>query len=105
MNDNINVQLLYFPGCPNVEATRKVLIAALENLSLGASEIKEVNVHDPKTVEHLRNYPSPTILINGRDIEDIDPNNAAACRLYDGQGGVPREEKIEAFIKDIIAQS
>ncbi len=103
MPQPVKIQLLSFPGCPNVKETRQAIIGALENLSLEAAVIEDVNVHDDRTPENLRNYPSPTILIDGKDIEGFDPTDAAACRIYDGAGGVPRVEKIEAFIKNIIA--
>ena len=81
MNDKLNIQLLYFPGCPNLETTRGILAKALENLSIGDTIIKDINVHDGRTPERLRNYPSPTILINGQDIEGLSPSDAAACRI------------------------
>ena len=102
MPQPVKIQLLSFPGCPNVEETREALLTALENLSLEAAVIEDVNVHDPKTPDNLRNYPSPSILIDGKDIEGYDPNGAAACRIYDGAGGVPGVEKITAALKQLF---
>lgn len=90
----VKVELLYFPGCPNVEGTREALFTTLANLALEDTEVEDINVHDPETPENLRNYPSPSILINGRDIEGYDPMGTAACRIYDGKGGVPSKKTI-----------
>lgn len=100
MTKTPKIQLLYFPGCPNVEATKEALSTALGNLSIADTEVEDVNVHDPKTSENLKNYPSPSILVNGRDIEGYDPTGTAACRIYDGKGGVPEVEKITKAISE-----
>ncbi|MCH7807246.1 MAG: hypothetical protein IH995_08955 [Proteobacteria bacterium] len=104
MSQTPKIQLLYFPGCPNVEETREVLRKALENLALGGADIEDVNVHNKWTPEALRNYPSPTILVDGKDIEGFNPTDAAACRIYDGKGGVPAVKKIETFIQKTLAE-
>jgi hypothetical protein len=81
----VKVQLLWFPGCPNADAAREVLRRAL--LAAGAPpEFDEVDVTAPETPESLRNWGSPTILIDGRDVVGDEPSGAC-CRLYGAVGG------------------
>lgn len=93
MTKTPRIELLYFPGCPNVEATRKILKTALLNLKMASLEIEEVNIHAPASPREYRNWPSPSILVNGRDVEGQPETEAAACRIYPG-GRTPRIEKI-----------
>ncbi len=85
------VHLLYFDGCPNVEQARQNLRAALSRASREPVWV-EVNVRSEKTPEKWRGFPSPTILIGGREI--ITGAEAAAgagaCRF----GGAPSVEAI-----------
>lgn len=100
MKKPIKIQLLYFKGCPNVEGTRNAINVALETLSLNEIKIENIDVEALETLEIYRNYPSPTILVDGQDIEGFEPSDAAACRIYDGKGGVPKIEKITRAIKE-----
>jgi hypothetical protein len=91
------IQLLYFPGCPHIEATRKALRDVLAELTEYPDEVLEVDVTARETPEHLRGWGSPTILIDGVDIEGASPNGAS-CRVYrssDG-GGAPSGALIRA---------
>ena len=83
------VQLLYFPGCPHVEGARRLLQQAVSSLER-APEVTEIDVTDPSTPEHLRNWGSPTILVDGTDVAFGSPSGPS-CRLYAGSEspGVP----------------
>lgn len=95
------VQLLYFPGCPNVAETRRALAAAMEQLALDPDAIEAVNVHGRACPDHLRNWPSPSILVDGRDIEGTPAVDAAACRIYPG-GRTPAAETIVNALKTTL---
>jgi hypothetical protein len=73
------IDLVYFPGCPNVEAARALLRTALAAEGLPA-RWREWNRDDNATPAELRHYASPTILIDGRDIAAL-PTDAKCCRL------------------------
>lgn len=92
------IELLYFPGCPNVEASRENLKTALKTFSKKPVAFEEVNIHDPESPEEYRNWPSPSILVNGRDVEGLPQAEGAACRIYPG-GRAPRIEKIIEALK------
>lgn len=90
----MRIEVLYVPGCPNfqpaVERIKKVLVS--EALR---ADIEKVTVNSDAEARAL-NFPgSPTIRINGSDVE---PDKAIApglaCRLYTNSGGVPSEEML-----------
>jgi hypothetical protein len=96
----MRVQLLYFPGCPNVELARQALRRALEACRLPI-DVEEVDVSAPHTPEPLRGWGSPTILIDGADVAGQAPGSGASCRLYsDGESirAVPSEAIIQAAL-------
>ena len=78
----MKIQLLYFEGCPNVDAARAALRAALavEKLALA---VEEIDVEAPSAPTWARGWGSPTILIDGVDVAGAQPSDAASCcRLY-----------------------
>ena len=74
------VQLLFFPGCPNVDAARGTLARALSEVD-DPPPIHEVDVTDPRTPPDLRSWGSPTILIDGVDVAGGEASGSC-CRLY-----------------------
>lgn len=93
------VQLLYFPGCPNVEVARKTLQQALSGLD-DAPRVSEVDVTDPSTPPELRSWGSPTILIDGADVAGGAPS-PACCRIYptSENRGAPSLNVVEAALR------
>lgn len=81
------IQFLAFDGCPLAEAARRALDEAIASLKLGSYEV--VDILDPETPEELRNWGSPTILVNGRDVTGNRPGDSVGCRVYSGPSGVP----------------
>ena len=90
------VDLLYFEGCPNQEATRELIerIAVEEKLD---PEVRLVAVTSVEEAQQLRFLGSPTVRVNGHDIEPGAEQRRGftlACRVYrteSGHGGVPAE--------------
>lgn len=79
----MRVELLSVPNCPHVDAARRLLRDCMTALHIQA-EIEET--------EGL--YPSPTVLVNGRDVMGTPESNAPACRL-----DIPtRDRIIAAFV-------
>jgi len=97
----VRVQLLYFPGCPHVDQARAVLAEALAGLA-DKAVVHEVDVTAATTPAELRDWGSPTILIDGRDVAGGTPTGAG-CRLYEGADnrGVPPL----ALIRDAVMGS
>ncbi len=90
------IHLLYFKGCPNSDKARENLMSALGQAGLERTgwlenvSLEEVDVNMASTTEEWKGFPSPTILVNGVNIEDgrtQAPGTGAggSCRL----GGAP----------------
>ncbi len=77
------IELLYFPGCPNIGPARLQLQRALIEVGLPA-QWTEHDVNADDAPPHTCGYGSPTILIDGRDVCGVSPAEGAACRLYPG---------------------
>jgi hypothetical protein len=84
------VELLYFEGCPNHEEARRVVERVSRELGI-EPEIRLVDVPSDEAARRLRFLGSPTIRVEG---EDIEPNArerhtyARSCRVYRTQAGL-----------------
>lgn len=98
------VELLYFDGCPNFEQTRDLVERVAAELELAPS-IQLVNVADPDAAITHRFLGSPTVRIDGRDVEpgaDKRLEFVLACRVYqtdEGTAGQPDEAWIRAALE------
>lgn len=87
------IQILYFEGCPHRDATVALARNVLSELGI-SEEIEEVEVRDDEDAQRLRFPGSPTVRVNGVDIEPemaFLTHFALACRTY-GASGVPQRE-------------
>ena len=98
-------EILYFDGCPNYHAARELVERVSGELGLD-TEIRMVEVADPEAAQRLRFLGSPTISVEGRDVEPGAENRdefVLACRVYrldSGVGGLPAEQWIrEALVR------
>ena len=82
----MRIQLLSFPGCPNVGAAREMLCAVLASAQIDET-VEEVDTTSPDTPETLRGWGSPTILVNGRDVGGQEAPSGAGCRIYRDEAG------------------
>jgi hypothetical protein len=91
----MKIEVLYVPGCPNygpaVERIQQVLTAELLR-----ADIERVPINSDAEAKALQFPGSPTIRINGTDVEPNQTNaTGLACRLYANSGGVPSEEMLK----------
>jgi len=100
---NRHVELLWFSDCPNHPIARRLLADAIERLAPGTT-IEEVDASDPDVAASHRFPGSPTIRVDGIDIEPgfRDPGDyTPRCRLYwttAGLRGVPDPAWIEEVL-------
>jgi hypothetical protein len=83
------VEILYFEGCPNHEAARGLVERVAAALHV-QPEIDVVEVRDADAATELRFLGSPTVRVNGRDVEpgaDERGEFAFSCRVYRGERG------------------
>jgi hypothetical protein len=89
----VKVELLYFSGCPHHRPARDLIDATLSELGVEA-EIEEIDVQDEADAAQRRFLGSPSIRVDGRDIEpgaESRTGYAISCRMYRGSGIPPRE--------------
>lgn len=106
----MQVELLKIPDCPGADIAYDRLRAVLDGL--GASEtIRTVEITTEEQARRLRFPGSPTLRIDGRDVEPADDRiarYAVACRLY-GSGGsadnAPSAAAIRRAVYDALERS
>lgn len=83
----MNVELIYDADCPNIAATRSLLIKAFTKIGVSA-RWKEWERDLPENPEYVQSFGSPTILVNGKDIAEFSSRSGThACRVYSGGDG------------------
>lgn len=92
------IEVLFVPGCPShapaVESLREVLRFEAINAA-----IQEIAVTDEVMASSLKFPGSPTVRINGRDVESTSHQSyGLACRLYPGGTGVPSVEVLQRAV-------
>lgn len=98
------VELLWFSECPNHPAARAMLEQVIADIVPG-TPIRDVDVTDPATAAGLRFPGSPTIRVDGRDVDPgyVDPGDyTPRCRLYrtsDGLRSLPERSWIEDALR------
>ena len=98
------VELVFDPDCPNVEKARAAIRTAL--LTVGAPpQWTEWRRGTDATPAEFRELGSPSVLVNGRDVDSSEALRATAnsCRIYvDECGclcGAPTTEQIVRAIQ------
>ena len=92
------IELLYVPGCPNHEAAIENLKSALRSAAID-SPIQEIAVTDDAMARRLKFPGSPTIRVDGRDVEsNLRDSYGLACRLYSNGSGVPSLEALRRAV-------
>jgi hypothetical protein len=90
------IELIYFDGCPNAQPARDNLRRALEEAALPPTW-HEWEQGDAGAPEHVKQYGSPTVLVNDRDVTGVGAGVAAsACRA----DGACSTETILAALKE-----
>ena len=99
------VAILYFDGCPNHEPARALVERVAAELQLEPT-IDLVAVADADAAAELRFLGSPTVRVDGRDVEPGASERdefVLSCRVYRterGLGGQPDE----AWIRDALTE-
>ena len=95
-----DVELLWFADCPNQATARRMLAEVIAEFAPG-TPIRDLDATDPLTAERVRFPGSPTIRVDGRDIDPgfLDSGEyTPRCRLYrteSGLRGLPERRWIE----------
>ena len=103
----MKVEVLYFSGCPNHPPAVSQVREVLQQEGVTA-EMVEVEVEDADTARSVGFLGSPTIRVNGKDVEASARSAQAfglTCRTYTSGGyraGVPPVEWIRTAIREAI---
>jgi len=97
----MKIEVLYVPNCPNhtvaIERLREILPA--ESFQ---KHVNEVLVSDAEMAQSLKFPGSPTIRVNGQDVEPQSEKTAAfglMCRMYSDGSGAPSQQRLRAAIE------
>jgi hypothetical protein len=94
----MRIELLYVPGCPNYPLALERLDKVLLSEALQA-DIERVPVNSDAEAMALQFPGSPTIRINGNDVEPMETTTPSlSCRLYANRSGVPSEELLRVAL-------
>jgi len=99
----MNIQLLYFDGCPSWETGLKNLQIALQEENLSAS-IEMVNVVDDEDATRLKFLGSPHFRVDGKDLwREEREIYSLSCRIYptpEGIKGFPNVSMLRAQLRN-----
>lgn len=92
------IELLGFPDCPNKPAMRANLKAALSSIGKGWT-FADTNQDKLPESDIRRGYPTPTVLVNDRDLFGLPVPTAPrmGCRMC--PGGVPDSGEIAERVR------
>ena len=100
----MKVEILYFEGCPNHKPASERVLNVIREEGIAAN-VTEIEVPDEVAEKEFGFLGSPTIRVNG---VDIDPGartatgGSFACRYY--PGGLPPVEMIRAALRETRGQ-
>lgn len=97
------IEILYFDGCPNHHPALALVERICHELGI-EPDLRLVNVPDQEAAQRMRFRGSPTVCVNGRDVDPSTENRndyALACRVFRtnaGMVGQPDERWIRAAL-------
>ena len=98
INPKVQIKVLVFEGCPHAEAALKLSQAVAKRFDPGII-VERVPVDTPEKATELGFLGSPSILVNGKDIENKKTSHGTlCCRTYEDNLGIPPEWLIEAAV-------
>jgi hypothetical protein len=98
-----HVELLWFQGCPNHETARRLIDEVIGELGID-TVVEPIEVPDEETGNSVQFPGSPTIRVDGRDIEpgfEACEDCTPRCRVYPtrvGLRGLPEREWLVAAL-------
>jgi hypothetical protein len=105
----MKIEILYLDGCPNRHPA-VALVSDILRQETQSAELVEIEVKDAATAQQVQFLGSPSIRIDGRDVEPAARSSRAfgfGCRTYLNEGaraGVPPAAWIRAAVREAREQ-
>ena len=96
----MKIEILYFDSCPSYKQAITNVKAVLKEKNIQA-KLLLINVESEEKAEKVGFQGSPSIRINGKDIEGRDEGFSLSCRLYIVNGKPSTAPSKEAIIAKI----
>jgi hypothetical protein len=93
----MQIDFVFFEGCPRAATARGRLRAALAGVGQPPTWT-EWDSESPSTPDRLRGFASPTILIDGVDVEGKTPMSGSGCAV----GGGPSEQTLRDVLRRAV---
>ena len=100
-----SIEVLSFEGCPNRDEAVRLVRRVADELAL-EPRIQLIDVPDPEAAIRERFLGSPTIRVDGRDVEpgaEERRDFVFACRVYRGERGLVGQPD-EDWVREALAQ-
>lgn len=98
----MKAELFVIPGCPHTATALERFREVVDALVPG-TPVNEVVV-DSEAQARADSFPgSPTLRIDGRDVDPVDTGPTMACRVYANGTGIPERWRIEAAVLRALA--
>lgn len=98
MNNNLDIELLYFEGCPSWKMAQESLEGIIQKHNI-ETRVQLIRVETDQEARDHHFVGSPSIRVDGEDLFPVDHENyALGCRVYqtpDGLRGWPTVEMLE----------
>lgn len=96
------IEIISIPDCPNHHATVERVKSVLSSEPSAVTVIERI-VSNEAEARDACFAGSPTVLVNGRDLEPLAKvSTNLACRIYGSEGGIPSLELVKAAIDRAI---
>ena len=102
-NGKAKVEFLYFKSCPGHKQALINLKAALRESGI-AADLVLINVTTEAQAAQVAFQGSPSIRVNGKDLDGRDEGYAYSCRIYQIEGNitpVPTKDFIERKLREL----
>ncbi|MCB1319029.1 MAG: hypothetical protein KDK34_02185 [Leptospiraceae bacterium] len=81
------VELIYDDDCPNAAGARALIERAMQAAGIAKPVWQEHCRQDEFAPSYAKEYGSPTILVNGKDVAPVAGAGGNACRIYRDEAG------------------
>ena len=98
------IEFLYFDGCPSYKSALEYVKEIIKEDSL-QTELKLINVESPDLAKEVGFQGSPSIRVDGKDLEGRNDGFSYNCRIYTINGemtGTPSKQFIRQKLNGLL---